>query len=101
MAKKSMIARESKRAKSVAKYAKKRADLKEIIRSPNSSFEQVMAATDSLQKLPRDSSTVRKRNRCALTGRPHGVYKKFGLCRNKIRESAMEGDLPGLTKASW
>jgi len=101
MAKKSMIAREAKRAKLAAKYAKRRAELKEIVRSPNSSFEQVMAATDSLQKLPRDSSLVRKRNRCAITGRPHGVYKKFGLCRNKIRESAMEGDLPGLTKASW
>ena len=101
MAKKSMIAREAKRAKLVAKYAAKRAELKEIIRSPNSTFEQVMAATDTLQKLPRDSSKVRKRNRCAITGRPHGVYRKFGLCRNKIRESAMEGDLPGLTKASW
>ncbi|HIO97334.1 MAG TPA: 30S ribosomal protein S14 [Leucothrix sp.] len=101
MAKKSMIAREAKRTKLAAKYAKRRAELKEIVRSPNSSFEQVMAATDSLQKLPRDSSLVRKRNRCAITGRPHGVYKKFGLCRNKIRESAMEGDLPGLTKASW
>ncbi|MEE9445409.1 MAG: 30S ribosomal protein S14 [Cocleimonas sp.] len=101
MAKKSMIAREAKRAKLAAKYAKRRAELKEIVRSPNSSFEQVMAATDSLQKLPRDSSLVRKRNRCAITGRPHGVYQKFGLCRNKIRESAMEGDLPGLTKASW
>jgi len=101
MAKKSMIAREAKRTKLVAKYAKKRIELKEIIRSPNSSFEQVMAATDSLQKLPRNSSSVRQRNRCVLTGRPHGVYKKFGLCRNKMRESAMEGDLPGLTKASW
>ena len=101
MAKKSMIAREAKRAKLVVKYAAKRAELKAIIRSPNSTFEQVMAATDTLQKLPRDSSKVRRRNRCAITGRPHGVYRKFGLCRNKIRESAMEGDLPGLTKASW
>ena len=101
MAKKSMIAREAKRTKMVAKYAAIRADLKEIIRSPNSSFEQVMAATDSLQKLPRNSSSVRQRNRCAITGRPHGVYRKFGLCRNKMRESAMQGDLPGLTKASW
>ena len=101
MAKKSMIARETKRTNLVAKYAKKRAELKEIIRSPNSSYEQVMAATDSLQKLPRNSSSVRQRNRCAITGRPHGVYRKFGLCRNKLRESAMEGDLPGLTKASW
>ncbi len=101
MAKKSMIARETKRTKMVAKFAKKRADLKEIIRSPNSSFEQVMAATDALQKLPRNSSKVRQRNRCKITGRPHGVYRKFGLCRNKLRESAMIGDLPGLTKASW
>lgn len=96
-----MIARETKRTKMVAKFAKKRADLKEIIRSPNSSFEQVMAATDALQKLPRNSSKVRQRNRCKITGRPHGVYRKFGLCRNKLRESAMIGDLPGLTKASW
>lgn len=101
MAKKSMIAREVKRAKLVERYAKKRAQLKEIIRSPNSSYEQVMAAVDSLQKLPRNSSPVRKRNRCAVTGRPHGVYRKFGLCRNKLRESAMQGDVPGLTKASW
>lgn len=101
MAKKSMIAREAKRTKMVARYAKKRAELKEIIRSPGSTFEQVMAATDALQKLPRNSSKVRQRNRCALTGRPHGVYRKFGLCRNKLREAAMEGDLPGLTKASW
>jgi len=101
MAKKSMIARETKRTNMVAKFAKKRAELKEIIRSPNSSFEQVMAATDALQKLPRNSSKVRQRNRCAITGRPHGVYRKFGLCRNKLRESAMMGDLPGLTKASW
>lgn len=101
MAKKSMIAREAKRTKMVAKFATKRAELKEIIRSPNSSFEQVMAATDALQKLPRNSSKVRQRNRCKITGRPHGVYRKFGLCRNKLRESAMIGDLPGLTKASW
>ena len=101
MAKKSMIAREAKRTRMVAKFAKKRAELKEIIRSPNSSFEQVMAATDALQKLPRNSSKVRQRNRCKITGRPHGVYRKFGLCRNKLREAAMIGDLPGLTKASW
>ena len=101
MAKKSMIARERKREKLVAKYAAKRAALKEIIRSPNSSFEEVMAATDSLQKLPRNSSSVRLRNRCQITGRPHGVYRKFGLSRNKLREHAMQGDVPGLTKASW
>lgn len=101
MAKKSMIARERKREKMVAKYAEKRIALKEIIRSPRSSFEEVMAATDSLQKLPRNSSPVRLRNRCQITGRPHGVYRKFGLSRNKLREHAMQGDVPGLTKASW
>ena len=101
MAKKSMIARETKRTKLVAKYAKKRADLKEIIRSPNSSYEQVMAATDSLQKLPRNSSSVRQRNRCQITGRPRGFYRKFGLSRNKLREATMRGDVPGLRKASW
>lgn len=101
MAKKSMIARERKREKCVAKYAEKRATLKETIRSPQSSFEEVMAATDALQKLPRNSSAVRLQRRCNITGRPHAVYRKFGLCRNKLREHAMQGDVPGLTKASW
>ena len=101
MAKKSMIAREAKRARAVAKYAKKRAALKEIIRNPNSSYDEVMKASEKLQKLPRDSSPVRKRNRCRVTGRPHGVYSKFGLCRNKLREHAMQGEVPGLSKASW
>ena len=101
MAKKSMIAREAKRARAVAKYAEKRAALKEIIRNPQSSYDEVMEASDKLQKLPRDSSPVRKRNRCQVTGRPHGVYSKFGLCRNKLREHAMNGEVPGLSKASW
>lgn len=101
MAKKSMIAREHKRQKLVAKYAEKRAALKEIIRNPNSSYEEVMAASDSLQKLPRNSSPVRLQRRCEITGRPHAVYRKFGLSRNKLREHAMQGDVPGLTKASW
>ncbi|CAA6801411.1 MAG: SSU ribosomal protein S14p (S29e) @ SSU ribosomal protein S14p (S29e), zinc-independent [uncultured Thiotrichaceae bacterium] len=101
MAKKSMIARERKREKLVAKYAEKRASLKVIINNPNSSFEEVMAATDSLQKLPRNSSPVRLQRRCSITGRPHAVYRKFGLSRNKLREHAMQGDVPGLTKASW
>ena len=101
MAKKSMIAREAKRARAVAKYAEKRAALKEIIRNPKSSYDEVMDASDKLQKLPRDSSPVRKRNRCQITGRPHGVYSKFGLCRNKLREHAMKGEVPGLSKASW
>ncbi|WP_305906380.1 30S ribosomal protein S14 [Methylomarinum sp. Ch1-1] len=101
MAKKSMIAREEKRAKLVSKYEAKRKALKEIIRDPNSSFEDKENAQVKLQKLPRDSSTARLRNRCNLTGRPHGYYRKFGLSRNKLREATMRGDVPGLTKASW
>ena len=101
MAKKSMIAREARRTAAVAKYADKRAALKEIIRSPESSFEAVMDAVEKLQKLPRDGSAVRQMTRCSLTGRPHAVYRKFGLCRNKLREAAMRGDVPGLSKASW
>ena len=101
MAKKSMIAREAKRAKEVAKYAAKRAELKAVIISPNSSDEQVDEAVIKLQKMPRDASSSRQRNRCRVSGRPHGVYRKFGLCRNKLREAAMRGDIPGLVKASW
>ena len=101
MAKKSMIAREVRRSKTVAKYAAKRDELKEIIRNPESSFEAVMDASEKLQKLPRDSSAVRQMTRCNLTGRPHAVYRKFGLCRNQFRKLASEGKIPGLTKASW
>lgn len=101
MAKKSMIAREAKRTKQVAKYADKRAKLKEIISSPESTDDQVWEAMIKLQKLPRDSSSARQQRRCQVTGRPHGVYRKFGLCRNKLREAAMRGDVPGLVKASW
>ncbi|MDX9988388.1 MULTISPECIES: 30S ribosomal protein S14 [Thiothrix] len=101
MAKKSMIARETRRTESVAKYAAKRDALKAIISNPESSYESVMEAVEKLQKLPRDSSPVRQMTRCRLTGRPHAVYRKFGLCRNKLREAAMRGDVPGLTKASW
>ncbi|ORU92340.1 MAG: 30S ribosomal protein S14 [Cycloclasticus sp. symbiont of Poecilosclerida sp. N] len=101
MAKKSMIARENKRTRLVAKYAVKRAELKEIIRNPKSSFEQVNEAQTKLVKLPRDSSASRGRNRCNITGRPHGFYRKFGLGRNKLREATMRGDVPGLSKASW
>lgn len=101
MAKKSMIAREAKRAKAVAKYAQKREELKAIIKSPESSDEQVWEAMMKLQKLPRDSSSARQQRRCRVTGRPHAVYRKFGLCRNKLREAAMRGDVPGLVKASW
>lgn len=101
MAKKSMIAREVKRAKAVARDAEKRAALKAIISHPDSAYEDVMAASEKLQKLPRDGSAARQQTRCRLTGRPHAVYRKFGLCRNKLREAAMRGDVPGLTKASW
>jgi small subunit ribosomal protein S14 len=101
MAKKSMIAREDKRNKLVKKYAQKRSTLKEIVRNPNSSFDDKECAILQLQKLPRDSSCSRLRNRCNLTGRPHGYYRKFGLCRNKLREATMRGDVPGLGKASW
>jgi small subunit ribosomal protein S14 len=101
MAKKSMIARDVKRAKLNQKFAQLRATLKELVSSPNSSDEQVWEAQTKLQKLPRDSSASRQRRRCRITGRPHGVYRKFGLCRNKLREAAMRGDVPGLVKASW
>jgi len=101
MAKKSMIARESKRARTSNRFAAKRNALKSVIRNPNSSFEEIEAAAIKLQKLPRDASPARKHNRCRITGRPHGYYRKFGLCRNKLREAAMRGDVPGLVKASW
>ena len=101
MAKKSMIAREVKREKLVKKYAGKRKELKEIINSESVSFEEKMQAVETLQCLPRDSSRARQRNRCRITGRPHGFYRKFGLSRNKLREAAMRGDVPGLVKASW
>lgn len=101
MAKRSMIEREIKRAKMVKRYAPKRAALKEIIRNVHTSDEDRMAAQAKLNALPRDSSPSRMRNRCSITGRPHGVYRKFGLGRNKLREAAMKGEIPGLTKASW
>jgi small subunit ribosomal protein S14 len=101
MAKKSMIAREHKRTKMVAKFAQRRAELKAIIHGVDASDEEKWDAQIALQKLPRDASPVRQRRRCQITGRPHGVYRKFGLCRNKLREAAMRGDVPGLVKASW
>ena len=101
MAKKSMIAREQKRARTVARYAAKRAELKAALSNPNISDEEKWDAQIALQKLPRDASPVRRQRRCQLTGRPHAVYRKFGLCRNKLREAAMRGDIPGLVKASW
>jgi small subunit ribosomal protein S14 len=101
MAKTSMIARENKRAKIVAKFAAKRAALKAILSDVNASDDEKWEAQVKFQKLPRDASPIRQQRRCQITGRPHGVYRKFGLCRNKLREAAMRGDLPGLTKASW
>lgn len=101
MAKKSMWAREVKRSKVAAKYAKKRAELKEIIGDRSKSPEEIDAAIMMLQKLPRDASPSRQQRRCRVSGRPHAVYRKFGLSRNKLREAAMRGDVPGLKKASW
>jgi small subunit ribosomal protein S14 len=101
MAKKSMIQRELKRAKLVARHAEKRTKLKAIIRNINSSDDERQVAQAKLNSLPRDGSPSRQRARCAITGRPHGVYRKFGLGRNKLREAAMNGEIPGLTKASW
>jgi small subunit ribosomal protein S14 len=101
MAKTSMVNRDLKRAKLAKKYATKRNALKKTISSVTSSYEEKMEAVVKLQKLPRDSSPSRERNRCALSGRPRGVYAKFGLGRNKLREATMRGDVPGLRKASW
>ena len=101
MAKKSMVARDAKRARTAAKYANKRAELKRIINDRSASPEQVDEAIAKLQALPRDASPTRQRNRCRVSGRPHGYYRKFGLARNKLREAAMEGHVPGLVKASW
>ena len=101
MAKASMKAREVKRAKTVAKYAEKRAALKAVISSSAASEEEKWEAQKALQKLPRNANPVRQQRRCQITGRPHAVYRKFGLCRNQIRQSAMQGDIPGLVKSSW
>lgn len=101
MAKVSMINREKRRTKLVKKYASKRAELKALISDPDISYEERQEAMFALQKLPRDSSPARQRNRCAISGRPRGFYRKFGLARNMLREAAMRGDVPGLRKASW
>jgi small subunit ribosomal protein S14 len=101
MAKKSIIARDVKRMKIVKRFAAKRAELKRIIASPKSSDEERVEAMQKLKKQPRDASPVRLRSRCALTGRPRGYYRKFGLSRTKLREQTMEGNIPGVRKASW
>ena len=101
MAKTSMINRETKRTKLEKRYAAKRSKLKEVIRKPTSTPAEREAAVAALQALPRDSSKSRQRKRCAITGRPRGVYRKFGLARTKLREAANRGEIPGLGKASW
>ena len=101
MAKKSLINRENRRRKTVAKFAARRSELMTVLRSSSASEEEKAAAREKLQKLPRNASPVRLRNRCALTGRPRGVFKKFGLARNKLREIALRGEIPGVIKASW
>jgi small subunit ribosomal protein S14 len=101
MAKRSLIERQAKRLRTVHRYAAKREELRRTIRSPSSSDEERQRAQQKLQALPRDASPVRLRNRCSITGRPHGYYRKFGLSRNKLREATMRGEIPGLSKASW
>lgn len=101
MAKTSMVNRERKRRRLVERYTKKRVELKGIIKDMSLTKEERQEARIKLNKLPRDSSPARLTNRCSLTGRPKGYYRKFGLGRNKLREAAMRGDIPGLVKASW
>ena len=101
MAKTSIINRELKRARTVKKYAAKRAELKAKLKDPKLNPEEKAEVQKKFQSLPRNASPCRQRNRCRLTGRPHGYYRKFGLSRTKLREAAMRGDIPGLVKASW
>src|ERR1700760_977431 len=101
MAKTSMIMREVKRQKTAKKFASRRAALRELIRDPKTGAEERAAAQVALQKQPRDAGKTRQRNRCSITGRPRGVYRKFGLARTKVREAASRGEIPGLSKASW
>lgn len=101
MAKLALINREEKRRKTVEKFAAKRAAILAVIDDASRSDEERAEARLKLQKLPRDASPSRQRNRCTLTGRPRGVFRKFGLCRNKLRDAAFRGEVPGMTKASW
>jgi len=101
MAKLALINREEKRRKLVAQYAKKRAALQAVIDNPALPDGERYEARLKLQQLPRNASPSRLRNRCQMTGRPRGVFRKFGLCRNKIRELALSGEIPGIVKASW
>ncbi len=101
MAKLALTNREKKRRKTVEKFKARRAALMEVLQSSHASDEDKDAAREKLQRMPRDASATRLRNRCALTGRPRGVYRKFGLGRSKLRELAMRGEVPGVIKASW
>ena len=101
MAKLSLINREEKRRKLVEKFAAKRAALVAQVNDTTLSDEERMSARLAIQQLPRNANPTRQRNRCSLTGRPRGVFRKFGLCRNKLREMAFRGEVPGMTKASW
>ena len=101
MAKRSMIEKQARRVRTVKKYAAKRAEYRKVIRSPSATDEERIAAQTKLQALPRDASPVRLRSRCAISGRSRGFYRKFGLGRNKLRETMMRGEIPGLSKASW
>ena len=101
MAKTSMVNRDIKREKLAKKFADKRDELKKIVSSQDASYEEKIQAAEKLQKQPRNSSPTRQRNHCEVSGRPRGVYRKFGLGRNKLREATMRGDVPGLRKASW
>lgn len=101
MAKLALVNREQKKRKAVAKFAARRKELFALIQDPKVSDEERDVARTKLQQMPRNASPVRLRNRCQLTGRPRGVFRKFGLGRNKLREAAMRGEIPGLTKASW
>jgi small subunit ribosomal protein S14 len=101
MARQSIVNREKKRRNTVSRFAAKRSEIMTVLKSSSASQEEKAAAREKLQKLPRDASPVRLRNRCALTGRPRGVFKKFGLARNKLREIALRGEIPGVIKASW
>ncbi len=101
MAKKSKIVRNQQRKDTVVKYAARRKELKAVLASADASYEDKETAAKKLRKLPRDSSATRIRNRCELTGRARGYYRKFGLCRNMLRERSMRGELPGVTKSSW
>lgn len=101
MAKKSSVEKQARRERTVRKYAKKRKAYKDVLCDPHATDAEKQAARQRLQALPRDASPSRLRNRCAITGRSRGYYRKFGLGRNKLRETAMSGEIPGLTKASW